>query len=381
MSAATRSRRSASEDADESPPLLRLLDAAEEAGELDVRQVAGALGLDVGALRAALATPAALDRAQREALGAALGIDRARLRALLGPIGLAAPAESPATDDGGVTPPAGARPATSEPDAPPPPRSTAELLERTVLAIDDAAPWGRAARLAVLDAAERGATAAGRAVPRELHALRARVRAAPAPALDEPSAEDGAGAPRPRGPLPPEDVQALDDAVVVIRTLQGACAGYDDLFAPVHDEALEGMLRRFTLAVHDAPLGATCAVVVTPALYGRAVLVRSAQASADQRRVALRTALAHAAAGHVREERPLPAPAPLHERRVAALAALADLVPFWQLAHARRRARLGWSAIADDVARQAARLAGDWPWAWTCDLARLRVALYRRDGL
>ncbi|MGZ8455478.1 MAG: hypothetical protein ACXWZ4_02620, partial [Gemmatirosa sp.] len=240
--------------------------------------------------------------------------------------------------------------------------------------------WGRAARLAVLDAAERGATAAGRAVPRELHALRARVRGAPVPD----GSDDGAStstAPHPRGPLPPEDVLVLDEAVRVIRTLQGAGAGYDDLFAPVHDDALEGMLRRFTLAVHEAPLGATCAVVVTPALYGRAVLVRSAQASADQRRVALRTALAHAAAGPVREERPLPAPAPPHERRVAALVALADLVPYFQLAHGRRRARLGWRALADDVARQAARLAGDWPWAWTCDVARLRVALYRRDGL
>ncbi|MGZ8471754.1 MAG: hypothetical protein ACXW61_17890, partial [Gemmatirosa sp.] len=96
---------------------------------------------------------------------------------------------------------------------------------------------------------------------------------------------------------------------------------------------------------------------------------------------ALRTALAHAAARHVREERQLPAPPPPHERRVAALVALADLVPYFQLAHGRRRARLGWRALADDVARQAARLAGDWPWAWTCDVARLRVALYRRDGL
>ncbi|MGZ8493557.1 MAG: hypothetical protein ACXWZS_15260, partial [Gemmatirosa sp.] len=86
MSAATRPRRSASQDTDEAPPLHRLLAAAEEVGELDVRQRAAALGLDVGALRAALAAPATLDRGQRDALGAALGIDRARLRALLGPI-------------------------------------------------------------------------------------------------------------------------------------------------------------------------------------------------------------------------------------------------------------------------------------------------------
>ena len=185
----------------------------------------------------------------------------------------------------------------------------------------------------------------------------------------------------PRGPLPPEDLLALDDAVRTIRALQAAGSGYDDLFAPVHDDAILALLRRFTLAVHDAALGATSAVVVTPALYGRAVLVRSAQASAEQRRVALRLALAHAAAGHVREERPLPAPAPPHEARVAALVALADLVPFWQLAHARRRARLGWAALTDDVARQAAALAGDWSWAWAREVARLRVALYRRDGL
>src|SRR5687768_266639 len=161
---ATRPRRPASPDADESPPLLRLLDAAEEAGELDVRQVADALGLDVAALRGALAVPGALDRAQRDALGAALGLDRARLRALLGP-------EAPAV----AVPPREDSPADDSragidvaDDAPAAPRSTAELLERTVLAIEDAAPWGRAARLAVLDAAERGAQSAGRAVPREL---------------------------------------------------------------------------------------------------------------------------------------------------------------------------------------------------------------------
>lgn len=360
---------------DEPTPVLRLLDAAEEAGELDVRQVAAALGLDAGALRAALARPAHLARAQREALARALGVDHAALRRLLGPIG-------PVIDD----------PPTSGDDAPPngpvapveqmadAPRSAGEAVARVVLAIDASAPWGRAARLAVLDIAERGAQAAARGVPRELHALRARVRAEPAAAA-APPAEESAAPVRARGGLPPEDVAVLDAAAAVIRTLQRTGAGYDDLFAPLHDDAVGALLRRFTLAEHTAPLGATSVAIVTPPIYGRAAVVLSDGASADQRRVARRLALAHAAAGHVREERPLPAPAPPHERRVAAVVALADLLPFWQLGHGRGRARMGWAAITDDVARQIASLAGDWPAAHVRDVATLRVALYRRDGL
>ena len=144
---------------------------------------------------------------------------------------------------------------------------------------------------------------------------------------------------------------------------------------------MTALLRRFMLLTHAAPLGATSAVVVTPPLYGRAVVVLSDSATPDQHRIALRLALAHAAGDHVREERPLPFPAPPHEARVAALVALADLLPFWQLSHGRGRARLGWAALTDDVARQTAMLAGDWTDAQVRDAAMLRVALFRREGL
>jgi hypothetical protein len=195
----------------------------------------------------------------------------------------------------------------------------------------------------------------------------------PAPGEDAPRVR--------RGALAPDAERAVDEAARVIAALQQAGAGWDDLFAPVHDDAVAELLRRHTLAVHEAPLGATAACVVAPPLYGRGVVVLSAGAGPEQRRLALRVALAHAAAGHVREERPLPFPAPPHEARVAALVALADLVPFWQLAHARGPARMGWARVAEDVARQAAALAGDWPWAWAAEVAALRVALYRRAGL
>jgi hypothetical protein len=388
---AVRPSRAASPDADDTPPILRLLDAAEEAGELDVRQVAEALGLGVSALRSALARPGALDRAQRAVLAGALGVDRTTLRTLLGPEDAAEARESTASaasDDPELA--AGERTSPSPTgaaavaDALPPPRSAAEVVERAVLAIDDAQPWGRTVRLAVVDAAERGAREAGRAVPRELHALRARVRAGTR-ALDSSQAPAGivdtAPPTRPRHGLPPEDARVLDAATAIIRDLQRTGAGYDDLFAPLHDDAVTALLRRFMLVTHEVPLGATSAVVVTPALYGRAVVVLSSAATADQRRVALRLALAHAAGDHVREERPLRFPAPPHEARVAALVALADLLPFWQLSHGRGRARLGWAALTDDVARQAAMLAGDWTEAQVRDAATLRVALFRNHGL
>ncbi len=389
---AVRPSRAASPDADDTPPILRLLDAAEEAGELDVRQVAEALGLGVSALRSVLARPGALDRAQRAVLAGALGIDRTTLRTLLGPEDTPTSVEpSPGSDAGGTvespvpreaSPP---HPARIEAD-PPPPRSAAELVERAVLAIDETPAWGRTARLAVLDAAERGARDAGRAVPRELHALRARVRAG-VPPIDTGAAElpqrtvDTAVPARPRHGLAPDDTRALDAATAIIRALQRTGAGYDDLFAPLHDDAVTALLRRFMLLTHEAPLGATSAVVVTPPLYGRAVVVLSDSATPDQHRIALRLALAHAAGDHVREERPLPSPAPPHESRVAALVALADLLPFWQLSHGRGRARLGWAALAEDVARQTAMLAGDWTDAQVRDAAMLRVALFRREGL
>ncbi|MDF1502607.1 hypothetical protein PYV61_06630, partial [Roseisolibacter sp. H3M3-2] len=102
-----------SHDADEPSPLLRLLDAAEEAGELDVRQVAGALGIGTPALRAALARPDALDRRQREALGIALPLHAGRWRTMVG-----------------SGPPRDAAPADDAPPAAAAPQSVAEALER-----------------------------------------------------------------------------------------------------------------------------------------------------------------------------------------------------------------------------------------------------------
>jgi hypothetical protein len=66
---------------------------------------------------------------------------------------------------------------------------------------------------------------------------------------------------------------------------------------------------------------------------------------------------------------------------VADAAALADLVPFWQVADLRRRGRMGWRAIAAEVARAARAIAGDWAEGRAAACAELRTALFRHHGL
>ncbi|HZF68522.1 MAG TPA: hypothetical protein VEZ47_10825, partial [Gemmatirosa sp.] len=101
--------------ADDTPPLVALLDAASEAGEVDARQLADALGLAPAALRRALAAPGALPREQLEVVARTLRVDRALLRTLGRPLpdgdadapdGAAAAASVAAPTPGAAPPPA-----------------------------------------------------------------------------------------------------------------------------------------------------------------------------------------------------------------------------------------------------------------------------------
>jgi hypothetical protein len=382
-------------------PLVALLDAAEEAGSVDHRRVADLLECAPARVRAALAAPEALalgqDTARVASLARALGADPAlvrdavaRMDARLRSSDAGGAAAVEATAPRGTAADAGTVAAVPDPPAP----STLALLERLVLAVDPSTRWGPTARLALIDAAERTACQAGRAVPPALHALRARVRGAQAAA--EPDAVPGGGRVAVALDAAALDLTALDvtaldasahaapilaGAAATVRLLQQASPGYDGLFAPVHDDDLAVLLRRHGLHLHTAALGRTSAVVVTPPLWGRAVVLVSDGASADQRRVALRVALAHVAAGDVRESVPLSAPASDPQRGIAELAALADLIPFWQLADLRRRGRMGWRTLETHLADVAASLAGDWPAARAAAHAVQRVALYRSHGL
>ena len=334
--------------------LLDRLDAAAEAGDVDAHQLADALGLTPGGLRAALARPAMLAAEQVPVLAGALGLDAAAVRALRradGPTFGAAPGPAPT-----ALPP-----------------SVAALLDAVVAGVHDDAV-GRSLRVTVLDVAAAAARGAGRPLPPAAHELRARVLRAEPVGAEPPCA--------PPAPAPGDDAALVERAAALVRALQGAAPGYDDLFAPVHDDALAGALRRHAVSVHAAP-GAppTTRFVLTPVLYGRHRLVLAAAATPDQRRLAMRAALAHLLAGHADDGAPLASPAPAPLARLTDVVALADLVPFWQVGDARRRGRLGWRALTAYAAAEASRLTADWGAVRAADRAALRVALWRATGL
>jgi hypothetical protein len=267
-------------------------------------------------------------------------------------------------------------PAETETDMAPDPAdgaprsSLAALVECTVAAVcDDAA--GRRVRLSLLATVVTAAAEARRTLPLEVHELRARVLRGALPWIGEGGVVvDAADA--------GEDHALLDAVTAAVRAAQrpDEAATYDGLFAPLHDDALDALLRRSTIAVRAAALGATTDCVVTPPLFGRYLAICSADATPDQRRVALRRGLAHVLCGHVGEHTPLPLPAPPAVMRAADVFALVDLIPFWQL-HEWRRARLGWRSAMREAAQTAAAHAPDWDAARAADAARLRVLLYR----
>lgn len=347
--------------------LLQLLDLAAESGEVDERQLADTLGLTPGALRRALAEPAGLNAEHALLVGGALGVDAGVIRTLRRRAGARGVAET-------------ALPAPA-PDSPAAPASGTVALLAGVIdsVVDDAA--GRALRLAVLDVAASAARAAGRALPPAAHELRARVVRAPlgsaGPGVtDAPDGPDAAGA----GAVP--DVSCLTEVVAVVEELQRVEPGYDGLFAPVADDAVDAMLRRFGVGVHlvaDLPAGTR--FVLTPPLFGRLRLLRSATASADQRRIVARAALAHVVAGHVRDDVASGSPPPAHAAAVADGVALADLVPFWQLADLRRKGRLGWQGLREHVGAIAMGLARDWDEARAMRRGEERVALFRERAV
>lgn len=337
--------------------LLQLLDLAAEAGDVDERQLADTLGLTPGALRRALAEPAALSAEHAMLVGGALGVDAGVIRTLRRRAGASGAADAPAAS-------------RDTPDPPPVPAlGTVALLAAIVEGIvdDDA---GRALRVAVLDVAAGAARAAGRALPPAAHELRARVLRAPVglPASTPPNADPNAD----------PDPSPIAAVAAVVEELQRAEPGYDGIFAPLADDAIDGMLRRFGVVTHlVATIPAGTRYVLTPPLFGRMRVLRSAHASADQQRVIARTVLAHVVAGHVREDVPLGSPAPQAAAAVADGVALADLVPFWQLADLRRKGRLGWQGLREHVGALAMGITHDWDAKRAARRGEERVALFR----
>lgn len=177
------------------------------------------------------------------------------------------------------------------------------------------------------------------------------------------------------------DVDVLHAVAHAVRQLQRLGLGYDDLFSPLPDEALDAALRRLTIRATGHTLGTETVELVTPPLYGRYLLLWSTDVDADRRRFALRHGMGHVVAGHVTAPRFLTADGDWMsaEERVADLFALADLVPFHQVAALRRGG--SWRAVRAEVAALVRMHTHAWPAERVEDRAAMRVALYRELAL
>jgi hypothetical protein len=180
------------------------------------------------------------------------------------------------------------------------------------------------------------------------------------------------------------DADVLHAVADAVRQLQRLGLGYDDLFSPLTDEALGAALRRLTIRASGHALGTgpnAPLELVTPPLYGRYLLLWSTDVDADRRRFALRHGMGHVAAGHVTAPRFLTADGDWMsaDERVADLFALADLVPFHQVASLRRGG--SWRAVRAEVASLVRIHTHAWPAERVDDRAAMRVALYRELAL
>ena len=180
------------------------------------------------------------------------------------------------------------------------------------------------------------------------------------------------------------DAEVLEAVAAAVRQLQGLGIGYDDLFSPLPDEAMDVALRRLTIRASGHALGTGTDApleLVTPPLYGRYLLLWSTDVDADRRRFALRHGMGHVVAGHVTAPRFLTANGDWMApgERVADLFALADLVPFHQVAALRRGN--GWRVVRDQVAALVRMHTLGWPAERVADRAAMRVALFRTHAL
>ena len=177
------------------------------------------------------------------------------------------------------------------------------------------------------------------------------------------------------------DADVLAAVADAVRQLQRLGIGYDDLFSPLTDEAMDAALRRLTIRASGHALGTGTLELVTPPLYGRYLLLWSTDVDADRRRFALRHGMGHVAAGHVTAPRFLTAAGDwmTADERVADLFALADLVPFHQVSALRRGN--SWRVVRTEVAALVRMHTHEWPDERVDDRAAMRVALYRELGL
>jgi hypothetical protein len=176
-------------------------------------------------------------------------------------------------------------------------------------------------------------------------------------------------------------VAATRRAIESLHRVGGVMYAY--LFSPLHDDGMLELLRQCSVVARGERLGNRDLEAVTPAVFGRYLMIYSTDVDDRRRRFALRHGLGHVVAGHVSEPAflSLDRNDPMsHEERVCDLFALADLAPAHMIEDLRK-GRTSWTAINESLKRTIAHHTLNWPQRRVQDRAKLRIMLYREHGL
>lgn len=150
--------------------------------------------------------------------------------------------------------------------------------------------------------------------------------------------------------------------------------------APVGSHVISQLLTRTGCTLTFAPLDDACAGMTLPRVSGVCTVVINTGGAEVDEIVTLRHELGHVLAGDVDEPTYMDDDEMSWTERVADLFALADVVSGGEIRMLRRRRR-SWAEVAASLAGLVESFAAGWSPERIRDRARLRLVLYRTQGI
>jgi len=178
-----------------------------------------------------------------------------------------------------------------------------------------------------------------------------------------------------------DETAVLAAAKKLVEAAREVVPGYASSLAPARTDQVSTLMNAAGCHVEVFPFQSDTVAMVLPRFAGVYPVLVNRAAEQTDRFFALRHELGHVLAGDVDGAVFL-----AHEgymsasERAADLFALADLVPGWWIAEARR-GRTPWRQVRREIAMAVATYAEAWPPQRFGDRAELRLALYREHGI
>jgi hypothetical protein len=150
--------------------------------------------------------------------------------------------------------------------------------------------------------------------------------------------------------------------------------------AAVGSHCIAKLLRDTNCTLTFARLDDDCAGMTLPRVGGLYTVVINRNDQAVDTWVTVRHELAHVLRGDVDEPTFLDGEEMGWTERLADTFALADVLPAWEI-RAWRRGGRPWREVVEAVAQYVSEFAPGWPERRAMDRARLRLTLYRTQGI